>query len=310
MSNPWRRAHRRALENGESSYIDPQTGFHVFTEIGLRRRGQCCGSGCRHCPFQHEAMSLADRAARGKQPSWLSADVPPDAPVDVLFWSGGKDSFLALRALGREGPSGRKGPLGREGPPRPVVLLTTFDVATRTVAHQEIPIDAVIRQAEHLGLPLLGVPLHSGETYMDRIRAACELVPRIARLVFGDLHLLHIREWRSVAFREFAADRGASLHFPLWGVPYDALIADLEASGVACEVSAVTEAARGVVAVGERFDRAMMARLPRSIDSFGENGEFHTLVKVWERAWPHGASTGAGASRGTQCRGEAGSAAS
>ena len=318
MSNPWRRAHRRALKNGESSYIDPQTGFHVFTEIGLRRRGQCCGSGCRHCPYQHEAMSLEDRAARGKQPSWLTADAAPDALVDVLFWSGGKDSFLALRALGREGPSGRKGPLGREGPSgrkgplRPVVLLTTFDVATRTVAHQEIPIDAVIRQAEHLGLPLLGVPLHAGEAYMDRIRAGCELVPQITRLVFGDLHLLHIREWRSVAFREFAADRGAALHFPLWGVPYDTLIADLEASGVACEVSAVTEAAQGVVAVGERFDRAMMARLPRSVDPFGENGEFHTLAKVWEKAWPPGAGpdTGAGASRGAQCRGEAGSAAS
>ena len=299
MSNPWRRAHRRALKNGESSYIDPQTGFHVFTEIGLRRRGHCCGSGCRHCPYQHESMSLADRAARGKQPSWLTADAAPDSPVDVLFWSGGKDSFLALRTLQRETL-------------HPVVLLTTFDVATRTVAHQEIPIDAVIRQAGHLGLPLLGVPLHPGETYMDRIRAACELVPRIARLVFGDLHLLHIREWRSVAFREFASDRGAALHFPLWGVSYDTLIADLEASGVTCEVSAVTEAAEGVVAVGERFDRAMMARLPESIDPFGENGEFHTLARVWEGTWPQAAvaTTGAGASHGTQCRGEGGSAAS
>lgn len=299
MSNPWRRAHRRALKNGESSYIDPQTGFHVFTEIGLKRRGCCCGSGCRHCPYQHESMSLADRAARGKQPSWLTTDTAPAAPADVLFWSGGKDSFLALRALHREGL-------------HPIMLLTTFDVATRTVAHQEIHIDAVIRQAEHLGLPLLGVPLHPGETYMDRIRAACELVPRIARLVFGDLHLLHIREWRGVAFREFAADRDAALHFPVWGVPYDTLITDLEASGVTCEVSAVTGAAEGFVAVGERFDRAMMARLPGDIDPFGENGEFHTLVRVWEGASPQGAvaTTGAGPSHRTQCRGEGGSAAS
>ena len=287
------------MKNGESSYIDPETGFHVFTETGLRRRGHCCGSGCRHCPYRHESMSLPDRAARGKQPSGLTADAAPDAPADVLFWSGGKDSFLALRTLLRESL-------------RPIVLLTTFDVGTRTVAHQEIHIDAVIRQAGHLGLPLLGVPLHPGETYMDRIRAACELVPLIARLVFGDLHLTHIREWRGVAFREFAADRDAALHFPLWGVPYGALIADLEASGVACEVSAVTEAAEGLVAVGERFDRAMMGRLPESIDPFGENGEFHTLVRVWEGGPPReaGPDTGAGALRGAQCRDEGGSAAS
>ena len=270
MSNPWRKAHRQALKNRESFYIDPQTGFHVFTEIGLRQRGHCCGSGCRHCPYQHESMSLPDRAARGQQPSWLTDAPPPDAPVDLLFWSGGKDSFLTLRTLGREAR-------------HPVVLLTTFDVGTRIVAHQEIGIDSVIRQAEHLGLPLLGVPLHSGETYMDRIRQACGLVPGIARLVFGDLHLVHIREWRSVAFKDFAAERGTSLHFPLWGVPYETLIDDLEASGVTCEVSAVTELAEGVVAVGQRFDRAMMARLPRGIDAFGENGEFHTLVKVWEQ---------------------------
>lgn len=269
MSNPWGTAHRQALKNGESFYIDPQTGFHVFTEIGLRRRGHCCGSGCRHCPFQHQSMSLSDRAARGQQPSWLTAARSADEPADLLFWSGGKDSFLTLRTLLREGL-------------HTIVLLTTFDVGSRTVAHQEIHIDSVVRQAEHLRLPLIGVPLHSGETYMDRIRGACELVPGIARLVFGDLHLLHIREWRSVAFQELATERGAVLHFPLWGVSYDTLIADLEASGVTCEVSAVTEPAEGIVAVGDRFDRTMMERLPESIDPFGENGEFHTLVKVWE----------------------------
>ena len=56
---------------------------------------------------------------------------------------------------------------------------------------------------------------------------------------------------------------------------------DLEASGAVCEVSAVTEEARDVVRVGQRFDRTMMAALPERIDRFGENGEFHTLVKVW-----------------------------
>ena len=26
----------------------------IFTEAYHRARGSCCGSGCRHCPFDHE----------------------------------------------------------------------------------------------------------------------------------------------------------------------------------------------------------------------------------------------------------------
>ncbi len=269
-ASDWREAHRQAIEAGRSTYIDPRTGFQVFTELGLRARGHCCGSGCRHCPYQHESMELDSRVAGAQQPSWLTGAGPSDDPADVLFWSGGKDSFLCYRVLTREAV-------------RPVVLLTTFDAASRIVAHQEIGVRQVVRQAEHLGLPLLGVPLHPGHPYVDRIREAVALVPGIARFVFGDLHLRHIREWRDKAFRDLAAERGATLHFPLWGVSPETLIADLEASGAVCEVSAVTEPAEDVIEVGERFDRAMMTRLPDEIDPFGENGEFHTLAKVWER---------------------------
>lgn len=271
MDSPadWREVHRKALEHRQSYYVDPDTGLHVFTELGLERRGACCGSGCRHCPYRHETMQVDRRATWAQQPVCLTDATIPEEPVDVLFWSGGKDSFLCYRALRREGA-------------RPIVLLTTFDSVTRIVAHQEIRSGVIARQAEHLGLPLLGVPLHPVHPYVDRIREAVALVPSVARFVFGDLHLAHIREWRDTAFQEFADERGASLHFPLWGVPYEALIADLEASGVPCEVSAVTEAAAGMIEVGEQFGREMMARLPGEIDPFGENGEFHTLAKVWE----------------------------
>ena len=99
--------------------------------------------------------------------------------------------------------------------------------------------------------------------------------------MFGDLHLEHIREWRTGAFGELAETWGASLHFPIWHVPCEMLMADLEASGVLCEVSAVTDAALGALVPGQRFDREAMMRLPDGVDRFGENGEFHTLAKVW-----------------------------
>lgn len=44
-------AHRRAVAEGRDHYRDPATGFAVFTREYHLRRGACCGSGCRHCPY-------------------------------------------------------------------------------------------------------------------------------------------------------------------------------------------------------------------------------------------------------------------
>lgn len=48
---PWRQAHDEADHAGRDGYIDPGTGLFVMTAGYLRRRGTCCDSGCRHCPF-------------------------------------------------------------------------------------------------------------------------------------------------------------------------------------------------------------------------------------------------------------------
>ena len=45
------RAHAAALQTGEDTYADPPTGLTVLTAGYLARRGFCCDSGCRHCPY-------------------------------------------------------------------------------------------------------------------------------------------------------------------------------------------------------------------------------------------------------------------
>ncbi|BDW83057.1 hypothetical protein MACH24_24950 [Erythrobacter sp. Dej080120_24] len=45
--------HEAACARGERSYIDPETEFMVFTRLAHLDRGKCCGSACRHCPFDH-----------------------------------------------------------------------------------------------------------------------------------------------------------------------------------------------------------------------------------------------------------------
>ena len=44
-------AHAAALAGSEDGYIDPATGYFVFTAAYLADRGTCCDSGCRHCPY-------------------------------------------------------------------------------------------------------------------------------------------------------------------------------------------------------------------------------------------------------------------
>jgi hypothetical protein len=46
-----RAAHDAAVAAGEPGYVDPDTGYFVFTAAALAERGECCGSGCRHCPY-------------------------------------------------------------------------------------------------------------------------------------------------------------------------------------------------------------------------------------------------------------------
>eukprot|EP00658_Telonema_sp_P-2_P055522 TRINITY_DN44134_c0_g1_i2.p1 TRINITY_DN44134_c0_g1~~TRINITY_DN44134_c0_g1_i2.p1 ORF type:complete len:325 (-),score=46.86 TRINITY_DN44134_c0_g1_i2:384-1358(-) len=43
--------HREAFARGNRDYTDPATGFTVFTAYTHLKRGRCCGSRCRHCPY-------------------------------------------------------------------------------------------------------------------------------------------------------------------------------------------------------------------------------------------------------------------
>ena len=46
--------HSDACKKNLDSYVDPESGYSVFTETYHKRRGFCCGSGCRHCPWKNK----------------------------------------------------------------------------------------------------------------------------------------------------------------------------------------------------------------------------------------------------------------
>lgn len=272
MTEPaWSKAHAEALSAGQPHYRDPTTGYRVFTEIGLEARGECCGCGCRHCPWAHEAVAMSERAQRIVRPALLLGTLPT-SKAQVIFWSGGKDSFLALRQLLREGVD-----------PADLVLLTTFGLPKRIVAHQELPISAVVAQAEAMQLPLLGVPLAPGSDYIEVLTDTLGWLASqcgVAALMFGDLHLEHIRQWREEALAPVAAELGAKTIYPIWERDYADLLVDFEASGVQANLCAAPDpAAIAPVKIGAEYGRGLVDALPKTVDAFGERGEFHTYVQ-------------------------------
>lgn len=47
----------------EPDYYTDENGNLVFTEHFLRKRGFCCGNGCRHCPYEYQNVDPAKREA-------------------------------------------------------------------------------------------------------------------------------------------------------------------------------------------------------------------------------------------------------
>jgi len=45
----------RVKEFEEGDFYHSEEGYIVFTEQYHRKRGYCCKSGCRHCPYNFDA---------------------------------------------------------------------------------------------------------------------------------------------------------------------------------------------------------------------------------------------------------------
>ena len=258
--------HERACAGGQATYRDPATGYQVMTRVGLLARGQCCGSGCRHCPFAHAQVPSERRPPEAHWLYEVGGDAGPGEEVDVLFWSGGKDSYAALLGL-------------REAGARPCILLTTYDGVAGRVAHQELELAVIEGQARALHISSLAVPLARGGAYVEQVERGLQKVltlHRVSRLVFGDLHLAEIRRWREAMLGPVATAIGATLSFPLWGVDYGVLAQRLAATGASYRVCASNIPEH--LAVGDPWRPDTSAELPEGVDSFGERGEFHTEV--------------------------------
>lgn len=183
----------------------------------------------------------------------------------VLFWSGGKDSALALDEL--------------NGTDRVSALLTTYDEVSGRVAFQALSIGAVRLQAKAVGLPLIEValpPEAPNEVYVERVLDALEREAdeSVAAVGFGDVFLEDIRAWREQMFR----NSPYRTTFPLWGSDSRELAQRFVADGFRAVVSCVDTRALPADRLGQAYDANFIDSLPEDVDPCGERGEFHTVV--------------------------------
>ncbi|GEL18359.1 ATP-binding domain-containing protein [Pseudonocardia asaccharolytica] len=184
-----------------------------------------------------------------------------------VSWSSGKDAAFALHTV-------------RETRAVDVVgLLTTMNAATRRVPVHAVPHALVQAQADALGLPLHTVDLPwpcPNDIYEARTNEALTAAGRagVERLVFGDLHLRDVREYRERSI----ADSGVAPMFPLWGRPTAELAAEMLRCGLRAVVTCVDPAQAPAELAGRWFDEAFLDGLPDGVDPCGERGEFHTFV--------------------------------
>ncbi|KAJ3003598.1 UNVERIFIED_CONTAM: hypothetical protein HDU68_005622 [Siphonaria sp. JEL0065] len=321
-------AHKAACQARQETYIDPATGYSVMTEWYLASKQECCGNACRHCPYGHTRVNVKYRKNKISIPVFIKPSVAkrgdlhslfgsrqspsdefsicPSDSIIVMFWSGGKDSFMALTSI-----------MERINPATTtIVLLTTFDPETQKVPIQNVTVADIALQAKCLNLPLLLTPRGlntSNSTYIETVTSALAQVetemavlnhsikkpnPKIQFLVFGDLFLQDIRAWRESSFSPMYPCR-----FPLFEQDYANVLFprlwklcdnfEIKICFAAIEKEELKEWLKKIV--GEDGDeeglfgytKELIERkdFPDGVDLMGECGEFHTLVRfldMWD----------------------------
>jgi len=185
----------------------------------------------------------------------------------LLSWSSGKDSAWTLQVLRDE----RRWDVG--------ALLTTVNETASRVAMHAVRVPLLQAQARAVGVPLWTVPIPypcPNEVYEQRLAIAIAraVAAGFTHVAFGDLFLEDVRRYRE----ERLAGSGLTPLFPLWHRPTARLAREMVGGGLRAVLTCVDPRALDASFAGRRYDQALLAELPGSVDPCGERGEFHTFA--------------------------------
>jgi uncharacterized protein (TIGR00290 family) len=185
----------------------------------------------------------------------------------VMFWSGGKDSALALDRVRRSGSC------------EVAALVTTINPEYGRVSMHGVRQELAASQAEAAGLPFVPMEVPSSGSNAEYVASLKQVLQAqkhagIHAVVFGDIFLEDLRAWRE----GFLRDAGLEGVFPLWGEDTRALSREFVERGFKAVTCCVDDAHLDETFVGVPLDAAFFAALPDSVDPCGENGEYHSFV--------------------------------
>ncbi len=182
----------------------------------------------------------------------------------VFNWSGGKDSALALLKTLQEKEF------------EVVALLTTINEENLTSSLHAIPIKLLLKQAEHIGIPLYPVLLSKEtKTYEEGMTEAIAHFKDqgVTHFIFGDIFLADVKSYRESKLHPL----GIRVVEPLWGKTSEEIMNDFLQSGIKAKIIVTQADKLDQTYIGRDIDYSFVRSLPDGIDPCGENGEYHTF---------------------------------
>lgn len=185
----------------------------------------------------------------------------------LLFWSGGKNSALALYEL-------------NQNPDVEVIgLITTFNRENNRVPLHGIPDIMVVEQAKLLKLPLQRIFLAdnaSPEEYVKQVSTILAMYAKrgIKTVAFGDINSTAEKSFKE----KMIFDLDMKALFPLSKMDTKEAAQKFLSTGHKALITAVVEEKLGYNYLACEYNNEYIERLPEGTDPFGENGEFHSFV--------------------------------
>lgn len=185
----------------------------------------------------------------------------------AMFWSGGKDSSLALHHLLQQADYEVKW------------LVTTISAEHERISMHGVRRELLEAQAQAIGIPLKLMPVPEAPdntAYEMGLEMVFSFLKEqgISQVIYGDIFLEDLREYRDKLLKK----HDLTGVYPLWKEDTGELYDQFVDQGFKAITVAVNKPTPGKAFAGRLLDDSFKTDLPDHVDPCGENGEFHTFV--------------------------------
>jgi uncharacterized protein (TIGR00290 family) len=184
----------------------------------------------------------------------------------AFFWSGGKDSALALHKC-------------LQDPSLEIAyLVCTLSTKFKRISMHGVQEELLDVQADSIGIPLKKMWMPDDATNGAYEMVLSEMYQELAsdgveQIVFGDIFLEDLKQYRD----DFLAKHKLIGVYPLWHQDTSELAQEFITKGFKTRICCINDALLNESFVGRLFDTSLLEDLPATVDPCGENGEFHTF---------------------------------